>query len=436
MIAPRMSTPLPAHAAAISPGDIERPARERARPTVAHLFREALWLGALGFGGGFSVLASIRTLTVERRRWLTPREFANTATVAQMLPGGAAANALAYVGLRFRGPAGALAGYAGFVLPGLVATLALAYAYVRVGAAPRAEAVLGGLSAAVVGIVGRSLSSSCARASRARGRWASPRARSSSASPGVRARARSPLLGIGSGFVVDLGTKRARLARSERHRGPDVALPEAGEPLPRPRPRPRREDTLRAHGALLVLSAAVVHVLGLDAQLLRHARLLPHGPRRLWRRARGRPAPQGGRRGTGLAHRPAVRGRGGHREAHAGTGAAHGTFIGYLVGGLPAALLATIGVLAAPLLLVVALGGFLDRVRSRRPVRAALRGLTPAVAGLMAAATLALGSTLGGGADLAIAAAVGLTLQRFSVNPAIMLALAGAARVALQAAGI
>jgi chromate transporter len=113
-----------------------------------------------------------------------------------------------------------------------------------------------------------------------------------------------------------------------------------------------------------------------------------------------------------------------------------GTFIGYLVAGLPGSLLATIGVFAAPLLLVVALGTFLDRIRSRRPVRAALRGLTPAVAGLMGAATLSLGTTLGDVAELGIAAAVALTLQRFPANPAVMLALGGAVRFALRAAGI
>ena len=57
---------------------------------------------------------------VKKRGWLTAREFSNTVTVSQMLPGGAAANALAYIGMRFGGWVGALAGYVGFVLPGVV----------------------------------------------------------------------------------------------------------------------------------------------------------------------------------------------------------------------------------------------------------------------------------------------------------------------------
>jgi chromate transporter len=103
---------------------------------------------------------------------------------------------------------------------------------------------------------------------------------------------------------------------------------------------------------------------------------------------------------------------------------------------VPGALVATAGILTGPFALVVTLGTILDRLRSRRPVRAALRGLTPAVAGLMAAAALTLGGSLDGGAELAIATAIGLTVNRFEVHPVPLLALGGVLRVALKAAGI
>src|SRR5205814_873092 len=120
--------------------------------STRQLLEEPLWLGVIGFGGGLSVLALIRG-RVLRRGWLTEREFTNAATIAQMLPGGAAANALAYIGLRFRGQVGAAAGYFGFCLPGFLGVLALAWAYVRFGKTPHAEAVLNGFNAAVVGIL-------------------------------------------------------------------------------------------------------------------------------------------------------------------------------------------------------------------------------------------------------------------------------------------
>jgi hypothetical protein len=64
-------------------------------------------------------------------------------------------------------------------------------------------------------------------------------------------------------------------------------------------------------------------------------------------------------------------------------------------------------------------------------IRAALRGLTPAVVGTTGAAAVTLGSSLGGAVELGLAAAAGLTLVRFRLNPAIVLAVAAIARVLL-----
>ena len=102
------------------------PTRGRAAPTKLEFARFSLWAGTVGFGGGLSVLAMLRSVTVDKKGWLTHREFDNTATVAQMLPGGAAANALALLGLRFYGPRGAVVAYVAFILPGFLSTLALA----------------------------------------------------------------------------------------------------------------------------------------------------------------------------------------------------------------------------------------------------------------------------------------------------------------------
>jgi len=56
--------------------------------------------------------------------------------------------------LRFGGLQGALLGYIGFVLPGWIAVMVLAFAYVHYGTSPSAETLLGGFNAAVVGIIG------------------------------------------------------------------------------------------------------------------------------------------------------------------------------------------------------------------------------------------------------------------------------------------
>ena len=122
---------------------VQVPATGRRRPDLDELFRSALFLGVIGFGGGLSVLASIESHVVTRKRWLTDKEFSNAVTVSQMLPGGAAANAIAYIGLRFGGWRGALLGYTGFCLPGLIAVLVLGWAYTRFGTTPNTDIVLG-----------------------------------------------------------------------------------------------------------------------------------------------------------------------------------------------------------------------------------------------------------------------------------------------------
>ena len=125
----------------------------RTRPSRRDLFATAFWLGCVGFGGGISVLSQIDGEVVKKRGWLTAREFSNTITVSQMLPGGAAANALAYIGMRFGGWGGAAIGYVGFVLPGVVAVGVLSWMYVRFGTLPSADRLLAGFNAAVVGII-------------------------------------------------------------------------------------------------------------------------------------------------------------------------------------------------------------------------------------------------------------------------------------------
>jgi chromate transporter len=408
--------------------------RPRPRPGDAELFRASLWLGAIGFGGGYSVLAAIRAAAVERRRWLTPREFVNTVTVAQMLPGGAAANALAYIGLRFRGVRGAFWAYTGFVLPGLVAALALAVLYVRFGAAPGAEVVLGGFNAAVVGIVS-ALTIKMVRTGIQRPwqMWVAGGALLVSLAGGAGS-GEVAMLGVGAGLVIDLGLKRARLARLRAHRrSPRVALPDEGTPLP----RPDRERHPPLPAVVIGLSAAGLHLGGLDTELLQlgvtFARtglgaygggfaIIPH--------LKGAMAAHGWLTDRQFSDAVAI------GKLTPGPVLLMATFIGYVVRGLPGAVVATAGILTGPFVLLVTLGTLLDRLRSRRPVRAALRGLTPAVAGLMAAAALTLGGSLDGGAELGIAAAVGLALNRFDVNPVPLLALGGLLRVALKAAGI
>jgi len=416
------------------------PSAQRTRPELAEFLRTSVGLGLVGFGGGVSVLATIERTMVSHRRWLTEREFVNTATVAQMLPGGAAANVLAYVGLRFHGVRGALAGYVGFVAPGAVLVAALAWLYARFGTVPRADAFLSGLNAALVGII-IAITVRMARTG-VRRLWQMGVAGTAVllAMLGGAGSLELVFLGISAGLVWDLGIERALLLRHRRRRwrpAPPVALPEEGKPLPRASaaaaqdpPRCGSTSTLRAiavAAVVPVLWSSVAHLVPLAVVFFKTGL---------------------GAYGGGFAIIPSLHSdvvaRGWLTERQFADAVAVGkltpgpvllmaTFIGYLRGGFSGALVSTVAIFVAPLFLVVLLATWLDRVRSKRWMRAALRGLTPAVVGLMVAAGLTLGRTMQTGAGLAIAAVVGLTLVRFErLNPVGMLALGGVTRLVLR----
>jgi chromate transporter len=414
---------------------------KRSRPGLAEYFRAALYLGVVGFGGGLSVLANIRSLVVSKRHWLTEREFANTITVSQMLPGGAAANALAYIGLRFAGFRGALLGYVGFVLPGFAAVMVLAFLYVHYGASPDVETLLGGFNAAVVGIIG---AITLKMAQSAVGRlWQMGLAALALlfSAVGEAAPGEIVLLSIVVGLAVDLGTKRVRHhAIFERRKTPragqpepPVVLPEEGVTLPATKPR----GELRAAAWTVVAALAVLGVSHFDQDLVRlflsffrtglgsyggGFAIIPH--------LKSVVARQGWLTDRQFADAVAI------GKLTPGPVLLLATFIGYLRQGLAGALVATVAIFSAPFALVTLAGSWLDRVRSRRAVRAALRGLTPAVLGLMAAAMISLFPTMDGSAEIAIAVAVGLTLTRFEVNPVAMLALGGLARFGFSFLGM
>src|SRR3954469_2538658 len=97
-----------------------------ARPSLRTV--AAAWgrIGCIGFGGPPTHVALLRDLCVARRRWLTPDEFEDAIAGCNLLPGPASTQLAIFSAWRVAGPAGAIVGGAAFIVPGLVAILALA----------------------------------------------------------------------------------------------------------------------------------------------------------------------------------------------------------------------------------------------------------------------------------------------------------------------
>jgi len=121
--------------------------------TLGGLFLSFLKIGLTGFGGGFAVLAQIRHLVVLERRWLGEHDFVEALALGQSLPGTSAGNAVTYLGFRLRGWRGAAVSLSGFILPSMLMMIALGAMYDRLRALPNTEQLFHGFNAAVVALI-------------------------------------------------------------------------------------------------------------------------------------------------------------------------------------------------------------------------------------------------------------------------------------------
>src|SRR6516164_8286595 len=82
-------------------------------------------IGCTGFGGPPAHIALLRKLCVQRRGWLSAREFEDAVAACNLLPGPASTELAIFCAWRVRGRLGALAGGIAFIAPGLIVILAL-----------------------------------------------------------------------------------------------------------------------------------------------------------------------------------------------------------------------------------------------------------------------------------------------------------------------
>jgi chromate transporter len=115
----------------------------------AVLAREWARIGCIGFGGPPAHIALLRELCVERRRWLSAREFEDGIAATNLLPGPASTQLAIYCAWRLRGRLGAVVGGSCFILPGLIVILGLAVLFLGPHPPRWVEGAAAGAGAAV-----------------------------------------------------------------------------------------------------------------------------------------------------------------------------------------------------------------------------------------------------------------------------------------------
>jgi chromate transporter len=119
-------------------------------PSHADLFLAFFKITVMGFGG---TLPWTRRMFVEEKRWMTAEEFNDNYALCQFLPGPNIVNLTAVFGSRMRGPTGALACWAGFLVLPFLLMVTVGALYAQYGDVDALRRILRGIAAAAAGLI-------------------------------------------------------------------------------------------------------------------------------------------------------------------------------------------------------------------------------------------------------------------------------------------
>jgi chromate transporter len=110
-------------------------------------------IALLSFGGPAGQIAVMHRILVEEKKWIGEERFLHALNFCMLLPGPEAQQLATYIGWLLHKVKGGLVAGTLFILPGLLAIMALSWIYVLYGGARPVAALFFGLKAAVLAIV-------------------------------------------------------------------------------------------------------------------------------------------------------------------------------------------------------------------------------------------------------------------------------------------
>jgi chromate transporter len=117
------------------------------------LFLSFFQIGLFSIGGGYAAMPLIQAQVVDLHGWLTPIEFADLVTIAEMTPGPIAINSATFVGMRVAGIPGVIVSTLGNILPSVIIMLILAKLYERYAKQTLLKRILEGVRPVVVAAI-------------------------------------------------------------------------------------------------------------------------------------------------------------------------------------------------------------------------------------------------------------------------------------------
>ncbi|HEV2080216.1 MAG TPA: chromate efflux transporter [Allosphingosinicella sp.] len=219
-------------------------------------------IALLSFGGPAGQIAVMHRILVEEKRWVGEERFLHALNFCMLLPGPEAQQLATYIGWLLHRVKGGLVAGTLFILPGLLAIMALSWLYVLYGSAGPVAALFFGLKAAVLAIVFQAV---IRIGSRALGNVARLAVAAAAFVSIFLFGLPFPLIVLGAaliGFAAVKAGSRAFVGGGHGALGPGVPDAESalGSELP-PHARPGRAALARVAVTLLVLWLAPVAVL-------------------------------------------------------------------------------------------------------------------------------------------------------------------------------
>jgi chromate transporter len=353
-----------------------------------HRLREVivvmLKLGTTAFGGPAVHVAMLRDEAVRRRAWLDDQEFLDLFGAVSVLPGPSSTQLAIVLSRRRAGWLGLVAGGICFIAPAMAIVLSLAWAYVRYGTTPAGGGALYGVGPVVIAVVVVALWALARQALKRR--WFVLVGVLAAAAYFAGVNVLLPLLG--GGVIVMLVDNRYRL-RGGTHVWLLFPALRTGAPA---RVRPGLVEVLGEFTKLgvTVFGSGYVLLAFLRSDLVDHLHWLTQ-QQVLYAVAVGQMTP--------------------------GPVFATATFVGYVLGGVPLALVATAGIFVPSFAMVAVLAPFVGGIRRSPWLGPALDGTTVAALGLMAGVTIDLGrSAITDPLTAAIAVASLAALARWRLN--------------------
>lgn len=123
------------------------------RTSLSYIFFTFLKLGATAFGGYMSLVAIVQKQLVEVDKKLKEEDLLDGISLTSVLPGPVAVNTIAYVGYQLRGVSGAIAAFAGIILPSFFLVIFLSWLYFSYGNIPAVKNVFSGITPAITALI-------------------------------------------------------------------------------------------------------------------------------------------------------------------------------------------------------------------------------------------------------------------------------------------